>query len=179
MSLIPLLKWYQTKSNIFITIDMIIDSDPKFIIESNKIKINFNYLNNFYETELLLFDTIDCNNILIIKSRYQTIKLNKINNFLWDSLVTNKNDFKNKLTYNWDFDSNDSESENDKEDTDKDFLNQGDFMKQFYNNNSDFNNQNQEENDDIDDDDENEQEEELEDNKYLTDKDINNICEVD
>jgi hypothetical protein len=105
-TLIPFVRWHQTSDNLFIFFDVhnMIDNKKNNIdIQNNKIifDIQSNSGTNYY-ISLELYDTIDVKkSIYIIEEKYIKMDLVKSNSLSWNSLLKDKNMYKNNIKVNW------------------------------------------------------------------------------
>jgi hypothetical protein len=109
-TLIPSIRWHQTNENVIIFFDVHnVDKNNnkinnKINIETNKIYFNVKSNNNNYYIELDLYDTINVDeSIYTIEEKFVKITLQKTNdnNISWNSLLKDKNMYKNNIKVNW------------------------------------------------------------------------------
>jgi len=105
-SLIPSIRWHQTNENVIIFFDVhnVDKNNNKINIETNKIYFDVESNNNNYYIELDLYDTINVDeSIYVIEEKFVKITLQKTNdnNISWNSLLKDKNMYKNNIKINW------------------------------------------------------------------------------
>ena len=107
--LIPFLTWYQTDDKIFFTIKLSNLSNHNINIKEQNITFNGTSEKKNYYLNLELLDKINIDESkYIITSRTVEFFLKKYSNNEWNYIISNKNDYKKYITYNWDkFDSED------------------------------------------------------------------------
>ena len=114
---IPFLKWYQNEINNTIEINILLQDTEKIKIDIGKKIINLSCISSkkHYTLKLDLFDEIDeKESKYIVNPRYLKFILKKENSNEWDYLITNKNDYKKYISYDWEKDNdNDSNDSND------------------------------------------------------------------
>jgi hypothetical protein len=115
--LIPSIRWHQTSTHVFIFFDVHnIDKNNIINIESNKIYFNVMSNNNNYNIELHLYDSViveESNYVIDEKCVKFTLTKSNDNNLSWNSLLKDKNMYKNNIKVNWqNWDDSDDEEDN-------------------------------------------------------------------
>lgn len=97
MSKFPYIQWYQTNTEVYITI-LNQSNVSNCILKDNF--LNYNSNTNTFNVEL--YDTCNITKEYLDKKNNYNIILSKTNTNIWDYLLKNKNMYKYFITINWD-----------------------------------------------------------------------------